>query len=158
MEAKLRAENPNIFLLVKRNNSSNLVVYEGLKASNGKLDHGSPCEAYWMDIKSGQVKYTRSELSFLERSLAYGFSSTPHPTHSGAFVLKLKALPKRPVVMAMGDNGRVSCWASIGGRKALVQEVYVEIVERLFSLPQVKYMQLTGVDGNGNVVNEKIVP
>jgi len=165
--ADLRLTNPNTLFIIARSKNLNIVVYEAILDGNGKLDKDKPVEVYWLDIDPEYVKKNRakginsdrSELNMVERQFAYGISWEAVSGEENAYRLKLVALPDRPVTVTVGQDGcKVHAKIEINGVQVEIERIYVHRVERSFRLPKVEYVDVEGVDENGNKIAEKIIP
>src|SRR4051812_38536029 len=96
-EARERLKTPLLFS-IERSKNTNIVQYRA-RASTSGLDLKRPIEAYWrMLAEDGR----REELTWAERSLAYGFALTSVSTTS--CVLHLKAFEARSLQVQQQDG------------------------------------------------------
>jgi hypothetical protein len=109
--AGLRETSPNVLFFIARSKNENIVVYEAAKKSDSELDPAKPIDVYWLDIdpayqqanrKKG-VMSDRSDLNMIEKQFAYGVGFEAAPNKPGTFLLKLVALPERPVTLFIKD-------------------------------------------------------
>ena len=133
-----------------RSTNANVVKYAVLTNKDGGLHPQTPVEAYWLMLaEDGR----REELTWTERTLAYGFSIS-HVTSQGCR-LRLAACSDREL-RVRAVNGVYRAELEIAGRTAALQRVFVRTEQAL--LPSVRYVEIRGVSENGAPVSERIVP
>jgi hypothetical protein len=147
-----RAEGcPAELFRVARSTNANVVVYEANLDEAGGIDAREPVRAVWL-MNAGDGR--REDLTFLERSLAYGFdvrAAAPHP----GFWLTLKAQEKRPIHVRDHD-GCPCAFTTISGRSALLRRIYVQAGGGGL-LPSVRSVTLFGSDAEtGDALHETI--
>lgn len=132
---------PELFRIARSKNA-NVVVYEAKLSSLGHLDPEAPVSASWLMLAAqGQ----REALTFLERTLAYGFEVRAASTGAG-YLLKLRALEGR-AVRVVETAACPAALASIGGREGILRRVFVKAQERALA-PSVEYIELFGVEAS----------
>ena len=164
----LRATSPNVLFLIARSKNLNLVVYEAKLTSSGALDPSDPVTVYWLDIDPEYQKANRAkgissdrvELGSIERRLAYGLSSTPVQGRSGEYQVRLVAFPDRVVTVSVDPaTKRPVARMLIAGSQCQLERIYVTATEHwLNPMPTVNHVDVTGVDGTGKRVTERIIP
>ncbi len=138
---------------IARSTNANVVVYEANLSAPGRLDPGDPVHASW--LLAGN-RGRREALSFLERSLAYGFDLRPASPLPG-FWLTLKA-EQDWHIRVTEIRGCPAAVADIAGRPAVLRRIDVKTAgPDLF--PKVEWVELSGraLDG-GDELRERIVP
>jgi hypothetical protein len=136
-----------------RNKNANVVEYSGCLGADGKLDHKTPFEAYWlMKAKDGH----RQSLSDLENKLAYGFKASPGRAGS-LYGLSLVAFPDRMLqVVTQGDGFQAV--TVINGVPSRLVRVFVTAEEKLGD-PKVQYVDLFGESvRDGSATQERLYP
>jgi hypothetical protein len=144
------AASPRELFTLGRSTNANVVKYAVRTTSTGELDLETPVEAYWLMLaEDGR----REALTWTERQLAYGFS-TSQVTRQGCR-LRLAACSDRELgVRSVG--GRYRAELAIAGRPALLQTLFVQTEQSL--LPSVRYVEIRGRSGAGEVVSERLLP
>src|SRR6478609_4277763 len=134
-----------------RNTNANVLKYAVRAGKDGRLDSGNPIEAYWLMLaQNGR----REELTWTERHLAYGFS-TSNCTANGC-VVRLTACPERELrVRAVDGNYRAE--TTIAKQTAALKRIFV-YAEPHALLPSVRYVEISGTNASGKLVSERIVP
>lgn len=144
----LVAQCPAELFRVERNKNANVVLYEAKAGPDGALDPREPIVASWLLLARGGG---REGLNFVER-FAYGFEVRPA---TPGYAVELKALKGRNVKVQPRGACHVAL-ATIGGKEAVLQRVYVTADEQRV-VPAVQSVELFGIDPvTGEAVREKI--
>lgn len=145
----LRATSSLELFRIERSTNRNAVVYAARVGKDGELDAANPVTAFWIMNEAGGV---REELTFLERSFAYGYATS---RDDAGVVLRLTAFDQRALrVVRRGD--RFVATVRIAGRTAQLRRIWVQAEGGLLG-PSVRYVQLDGVDATtGEPLSERI--
>lgn len=139
--------------VVERSTNENVVHYDAKIDPDGELDAREPIVVYWiMAARDGR----RQELSFLEKTKAYGISVEPGGT---AHSYRITLVSDRRLEIQVYREGRaVHAETIIDGRRAYLTKIYVSIRKgALFSVAN--SIELTGTDvATGKSLHETIVP
>lgn len=149
-----------IVFVIERSKNKNVVVYESLDSES------SPMGVYWLDIDPAYVEANRkkgvmsdrSEISYLEKKIAYGLTATS--AGPGEHDISLVALPQKVIrLKECPVLKRPRAFTSILGREARLERIYVESKENFFGLPTVLHVLVAGVtvDTNEPIV-QKLCP
>ena len=135
---------PGAFLITRSKND-NTVVYAPA------LDGKKAVDVYWMDIsRRGGGPPVRSELTWLEKTMAYGASVDGDS-------VRLVALPHLESVLAPGTPVRLV--GTVGRRRCFLLRAYVRATENLIGPPTVQWVNVHGIDcATGEEIVEKRVP
>jgi hypothetical protein len=117
--------------VLERSTNENVVHYDAKVAPDGELDSREPIVVYWiMAAKDGR----RQELSFLEKTKAYGVSVEPGRTaHSYRITL---VSDRQLEIQVYREGGAVRAETIIAGRRAYLKKIYVRVRKGpLFSTP-----------------------
>jgi len=147
---KSRSLNHTVFY-IQRNKNANTVFYDARFDKSGRLDADSPIDVYYIQYA---VDGKRTELNYLERTLAYGYTSTQvAPNH---YKIKLRAFPDRPVELLITPGSVVPvAYTLINGKKSILTNLFVEAKPSLYT--SVKWVDLFGQDPEtGKPVKERI--
>jgi hypothetical protein len=140
------------------------VVYEA-NVNGNALDEHNPVVVYWLDIDPEYQKAARAkgvttdrvELGTIEKQFAYGLSSESEG--NGSYRVKLVAFPDRPVYVSYNATAhKPIAQMDIQGKRCSLSRIYVSAKDRMFGLPKVEYVDLSGVDASGASVSERILP
>jgi len=139
--------------VITRSKNENVVHYDARVRERGGLDPDTPIVAYWMMLaEDGR----REGLTWLERRLAYGFSTSLR-AGGDALELRLRAFSRRPLAVRRGENGQFRAEIVLGGGSALLERIFVASDERGVT-PSVRYFELFGRRPDGTRVSERILP
>ena len=109
---------PHIFMVCFRDKNQNVMVYQACVDAHGKL-LDPPVEAYWLNLepsyrqarKAKGIHHDREDLSFLDRTLAWGFETKRRNDHTADFKFKqfdltmtVKANTKGAKLLAVMDE------------------------------------------------------
>lgn len=134
-----------------RNTNANVLKYAVRTAHDGRLDGNNPIEAYWLMLaEDGR----REELTWTERHLAYGFSTSSATDHG--CVLRLTACPERELRVRAVEGG-YRADAMIAKQTAALKRIYVH-AEAHALLPSVRYVEISGTNAAGKLVTERLMP
>ena len=140
--------------VIARSKNANVVHYDVRVRERGRLDLDEPVVAYWVMLaEDGR----REGLTWLERRLAYGFS-TSFRAGGDALELRLRAFTRRPLAVRCDENGRFHAEILVGGEPALLERIFVASDERGMT-PSVRYFELHGRRrSDGSRVSERVLP
>mgnify|MGYP002346077161 FL=1 len=143
-------DSPYRLFHIARSKNANLVCYDvNLKGNNP--DEDSPIHVYWINRTDHPGE--RSELNYIQRTMAYGYSSKKFS--DGSFEVSLVAFPERKLIVI--KDGKV--WRSriiINGKLAWLQKIFVQAKPDSFM--KVAWVELTGVDiKTGSALTERII-
>lgn len=134
-----------------RNTNANVLKYAVRTGRDGLLDGETPIEAYWLMLaENGR----REELTWTERHLAYGFSTSRSDGHG--CILRLTACPERELRVRAVD-GAYRAETSIAKQTAALKRIFV-FAEPHALLPSVRYVEISGINASGKPVTERITP
>jgi hypothetical protein len=139
--------------VIARSKNANVVHYDARVHESGRLDGEAPVVAYWiMRAEDGR----REGLSFFERKLAYGFTTSFTPG-GDALRLRLTAFSRRELLVRRDESGRFHAEMTIAGRRARLERIFVASDEGGLT-PSVRYLDLFGRSPDGVRVSERILP
>lgn len=134
---------------IDRSTNRNAVVYAARVATDGEIERANPVTAYWMMNENGGK---REELTFMERSLAYGFTTSED---EAGVLLKLAAFDQRTLRLVRRGS-RYLATVRIAGKIAVLRRIWVQADESLLG-PQVRYIELEGHESStGERLTERI--
>lgn len=125
---------------IERSKNANVVQYDAVLQPDGSLDRDNPVDAYWLRLaKDG----SRKELTWIQRSGAYGFS-TRWIDDGATLELDMSAAIERAVEVVKVDGGwRARC--RIDGRPAWVERIFVQTEKGLVGR-KIVHIDFAGVD------------
>jgi hypothetical protein len=134
-----------------RNTNANILKYAVRTNREGLLDPEAPIEAYWLMLaENGR----REELTWTERHLAYGFSTSNTDGHG--CVVRLTACPERELRVRAADGG-YRAETTIAKQSATLKRIFVYAEPQAF-LPSVRYVEISGTNASGKLVTERLLP
>ncbi|MFC3197280.1 DUF4833 domain-containing protein [Parapedobacter deserti] len=146
-------ENKQLFYL-QRDPDENTVVYQ-LNMADSVPDPEEPVNVYWIRYAEGG---TRKELNFVQRTMAYGVSHKVLP--NGDIELRLAAYKSLPLRLSFCEkNKKYVVYASINGRDAILDRIFVRIDGGSTFSPDIAYFELSGRDAITLArVTKRIIP
>jgi len=137
---------------IERSKNANIVQYDARLTASGELERREPVDVYWVKVDEG----IRKELDWLQRRLAYGYSSRFDDARE---VLSMDmAADIGRLIDVRTEAGRYRAEIEIAGRAARLERVYVESLETGV-LPQVLFIDLHGKDlETGEPLTERLTP
>jgi hypothetical protein len=134
-----------------RSKNANVVKYAVRTGRDGRLDAANPVEAYWLMLaEDGR----REELTWTERQLAYGFSTSDQT--SDGLVLHLSACSERPLRVRVTSDG-YRAELKIARQSAILRRIFVRTEGGLL-IPHVRYVEISGLSADGHALSERIIP
>jgi hypothetical protein len=140
--ALLMAETPNRQHLFKieRSKNDNIVQYDVQLDPNGNLLEKAPVAAYWIRLaEQGQIE----ELSWVQRTFAYGFKTRPGRDKNTVEVEMKHGLGRPITVIRDGEVFRAR--AIIDGSPSYIDRIFIQS-ERKGMTIKVDYIELYGED------------
>jgi hypothetical protein len=153
-EARADGARSEPLFAIARSKNANVVHYDVRVRERGRLDRDEPVIAYWVMLaEDGR----REGLTWLERRLAYGFSTSLAPGGE-EFRLRLRAFPRRELAVRRDENGHFRAEIAILGQAAVLERIFVASVESGMT-PSVRYFELHGRRrSDGSRVTERVLP
>jgi hypothetical protein len=154
LEARADGVQARPLFVIARSKNANVVHYDARVKESGRFDADAPVVAYWvMAAEDGR----RESLTWLERRLAYGFS-TAFVGGGDALTLRLRAFPRRELLVRRAQNGYFHAEVPIVGHAATLERIFVASEEGGVT-PSVRYFDLIGRRlTDGSRVSERILP
>lgn len=152
LAARLAEPGTQPLFRIERSKNSNVVQYDARLTASGSLERNEPVDVYWVKVEKG----IRKELDWMQRRLAYGYSSH-FDRERQVLTLDMAADIGRLIDVREGD-GQYRAEIEIAGRTATLERVYVESLETGV-LPQVLFIDLHGRDAEtGEPLSERLTP
>lgn len=144
----------NALFFLQRNLDANTIYYLLNLGDDGKPDPEEPVSAYW-------VKYTDKgrvqPLSKLQKKHAYGIKVKSSDPNRNSYVLNFVSFGKRDIqLIKMGNLYRA--YITINGTTTVLNKIWVQIEGGSLFSPLVKYIEITGTEGHGRVLSERVIP
>lgn len=125
---------------IARSKNANIVQYDAQVAEDGKLYKKEPVVGYWIRLnEQGQ----RQELSWVQRTFAFGFSAKADKSREGATIDMKADVGEAIKVIRDGDVYRATI--TIDGSPSYFEKMYIDATRDGMSL-DVRYVELFGKD------------
>jgi phosphatidylglycerophosphate synthase len=134
--------NSNSLFYLQRTPNINTIICE-LNQKDGVVDKEEPVKVMW-------IRYTeqrqREKLSWIQRTFAYGLNEKD--MGNGVYELRFVSYKKVPMyLMKWSVDNKQHVFVTINNRQAILNRIYIRIDPGgTFWSPNVKYLELTGVD------------
>lgn len=145
-------ENSIRLFYLQRQPNTNTIVYD-LNLKNNKLDTDNPVHGYWIRY---QEKGQREELSWIQRTFAYGIHSKK--ISNDEYELNFVSYKKKKFWLEKDPAGLWSVFAKLrNGKKIVLKRIYIHINGGSFWSPNIEYVELKGLEPDTNQeVRERI--
>lgn len=140
------AQNDRLFH-VSRNLNRNVICYD-VQTKNGALDTSAPLHVYWYNYESDP--HTTNELTFIQRTMAYGYSVVSASATEAT--VKLKAYNKRTLHVCR-QGGKWVGVVKINGKDCILTEIFAHCPSRT----SCDYMELRGKRLSDGTVEKETV-
>ncbi len=152
--ARLKQKCPQVFLVCFRNKNKNVIVYQARTSPDGSKLLDPPVEGYWLilepsyqDARKVQgILHDREELSFVDRTFAWGFECKRDNDTNATFAFRNRL--ETPMVLKCSPAG-AQLFIAHENRRYNLRSLYIESSEEihLFNLrDNVKELYLNAFD------------
>lgn len=142
----------NQLFYLQRDPNTNTIIYQLNIDSKGELDKESPLNVFWMRYAE---KGQKSGLNLIQRKFAYGINSKQMAADK--FELKFVSYGKLPLYLMKDKSNQYRVFVTVANRQIILNRIFVRIEGGTFWVPNVKYVELKGLDANtGQEVAERI--
>ncbi|MFP5079802.1 DUF4833 domain-containing protein [Pedobacter sp. JCM 36344] len=144
----------NQLFYLQRDPNNNTLIYELNIDNSGNIDEDQPILAYWIRYDENKSK---KELSYVQRKFAYGIDSKK--INKDQFELRFVSHKKLPFYLSKSaEDKKFHVYVTINNKKLLLDRIFVRIEGGSFWIPNVKYVELRGINqANDTVVTERLV-
>ncbi|MES2827498.1 MAG: DUF4833 domain-containing protein [Bacteroidota bacterium] len=144
----------NQLFYLQRDPNVNTLIYALNIDKDGDVDQKEPVLAYWIRYTEGGDK---KDLSYVQRKFAYGVESKI--IGKDQFELRFVSHKKLPLyLLKSAEDKKYHVYVTINKKKLLLDRVFVRIEGGSFWIPNVRYVELRGINQENNVlVTERIV-
>lgn len=137
---------------IERSKNKNIVCYDANILVTRKLNQEDPIHAYW--INQTDHPGERSDLSFIQNKMAYGYSYSKNA--DGSIEVSLVPLPARKLTVFVDAKGQVHGKIMISGKASYISKIYVQ-ADPSNSL-KVQYVDIFGTEiATGKAITERIL-
>jgi hypothetical protein len=143
----------NQLFYLQRDPNLNTLIYELNVNEDGAIDRDEPVLAYWIRYGEGG---TKQDLSFVQRKFAYGVQSKE--LSKDHFELRFVSHKKLPLYLQRSETDKkFKVYVTVNNKKLVLDRIFVRIEGGSFWLPNVRYVELRGLNTETNtVVTERI--
>ncbi len=131
----------NSLFYIQRNKNTNTIVYDANLQSDGKYDPSKPIDVYWLRYGSTG---DRAELSWLQRTFAYGYKAKEDRNVKDSYWATLTAYDGRKIHLEKKD-GKPVATMTIKGKYCRLTHIWV-YAEETGAWPNVLHVDIHGVD------------
>jgi hypothetical protein len=142
----------NQLFYLQRDPNLNTLIYE-LNVKDGVIDRDEPVIGYWIRYGEGGKK---QDMSYVQKKFAYGVESKE--LGKDHFELRFVSHKKLALYLqrTVGDK-KFHVYVTINNKKLLLDRIFVRIEGGSFWLPNVRYVELRGLNPESNtVITERI--
>ncbi|MEO5683035.1 MAG: DUF4833 domain-containing protein [Chitinophagaceae bacterium] len=146
------SSNNQLFYL-QRTSNKNTLVYD-LNFVNGALDKEDPVHVYWIRYSE---KGQRQELSYIQRTFAYGVKATALANDAG-YVMHFVSYKKYLLYLVKSavDN-KYRVYTTVNAKKVVLNRIFIKINGGSFWSPKVEYVEIKGTDpANGKEITDRL--
>jgi len=134
----------NSLFFIQRNKNKNTIVYDANLRSDGKFDASKPIDVYWLRYGSTGNMGDRAELSWLQRTFAFGYKAKKDSNTENSYWVTLTAYDGRKIHLQQID-GKPVATMTIKGKYCRLTNVWV-YAEEAGTWPNVLHVDIHGVD------------
>ena len=134
---------------IERSKNKNIVCYDVVVNSKGKLDSQNPVNVYWINREESFGK--QDKLSYIQQKSAYGYSIIEQNEKTANIVLN--ACKDKVVEIVKTDDSYIAK-TLINKQKCVLTKIYVKTLPT--NSLKVEYVELYGVDSKNKSVSERI--
>ncbi|MBZ4044511.1 DUF4833 domain-containing protein [Flavobacterium hibisci] len=144
----------NMLFYVQRDPNINTAIYALNYQENGKINNSNPIKAYWIRYAE---KGEKKDFNYIQRKFGYGIESKT--VNNEEFELQFVSYKKLSLTLKKTDSDqKYHVFVTVNQKKIQVEKIFVRIEGGSFWLPNVKYAEVTGIDGSSNkTITERIV-
>jgi hypothetical protein len=133
---------PKRLFYVQRTPNANTIICD-LNDKNGVADPADPVHVYWLRYTENQNGHP-AELNYIQRTFAYGIKA--RALSPDKYELHFVSYRKYSMYLEKAADHRYHVFATINGKVAILQKIFVEIRGGSFWTPHVEYVELKGLD------------
>lgn len=142
----------NQLFYLQRDPNLNTIICELNADKNGIVNRKEPILVYWMRYGDSGEK---QDLSYIQRKFAYGIQTKE--IAKDQYELRFVSHKKLPMYLLRGDDRKFHVYVTVNQKRLQVERIFVRIEGGSFWLPNVKYVEIKGVNtGNDAVITERI--
>ena len=130
---------------LQRTSNTNTIVCE-LNLNKGKVDRDDPIHVFWIRYSDkGQVE----ELNYIQKKFAYGIVSKEIGINK--YELTFVSYKKYKMYLMMAADNQCHVYTLVNNKQVILSKIFIKINGGSFWLPNIEYVELTGVDPSTNL-------
>lgn len=143
----------NQLFYLQRDPNTNTIICQLNVDTDGELNKKEPIKVYW--LRYGE-KGEKEDLSYIQKKFAYGIQTKAIGNEQ--YELKFVSYKKFPMyLMKSADDKKYHVYVTVNKKKIQLERIFLRIEGGSFWLPNVKYVELKGVDtANKTPIVERI--
>ena len=144
----------NMLFYIQRDPNVNTAIYAINYQENGQINKSNPIQAYWIRYAE---KGEKKDFTYIQRKFAYGIESKT--TNNEEFELQFVSYKKLPLTLKKTDSDqKYHVFVTVNKKNIQIEKIFVRIEGGSFWLPNVKYVEVTGIDASSNkVITERML-
>ena len=144
---------PNQLFYLQRDPNINTYICELNLDEKGNVDRREPVLFYWMRYN---IDGKKADLSYIQRKFAYGIQTKE--LGKDHFELRFVSHKQLALYLVKDENNKFHVYTTVNKKKIRLERIFVRIEGGSFWVPNVKYVELRGINPETNtVVAERIV-
>lgn len=142
----------NQLFYLQRDPNTNTIICE-LNEDNGVVDKAQPVNVYWIRYDD---KGEKKELGYVQRKFAYGIDSKS--LGNDQYELRFVSHKKLPMYLTKSaEDKKYHVYVTVNNKKIQIERIFLRIEGGSFWLPNVKYVDIKGVNTSTNaLITERI--
>lgn len=137
----------NQLFYLQRDPNLNTLIYE-LNVKNGVVDRDEPVLAYWIRYSEDGKK---QDLSYLQKKFAYGVQTKE--LGKDHFEIRFVSHKKLALYLLRSEaDKKFHVYVTVNNKKLVLDRIFVRIEGGSFWLPNVRYVELRGLNTENNTV------
>ena len=144
---------PNQLFYLQRDPNTNTFICELNVNENGEVDRKEPISIYWMRYN---IDGKKADLSYIQRKFAYGIQTKE--IGKDHFELRFVSHKQLALYLMKDESNKFHVYTTVNKRKIRLERIFVRIEGGSFWVPNVKYVELRGINPETNtVIAERII-
>lgn len=132
----------NQMFYLQRDPNTNTIIYELNVDAKGEVNRSEPLLVYWLRYDDNGEK---KDLSYIQRKFAYGIQTKE--IGKDQFEIRFVSHKKIPLYLTTSkEDQKFHVYVTVNNKKIELSKIFVRIEGGSFWLPNVKYVELSGIN------------
>jgi len=132
----------NQMFYLQRDPNTNTIIYELNVNAKGEVNKSEPILVYWLRYDD---KGEKKDLNYIQRKFAYGIQTKE--IGKDQFEIRFVSHKKIPMyLMYSKDDQKFHVYVTVNNKRIELSKIFVRIEGGSFWLPNVKYVELSGIN------------